>query len=434
MFGPVRITICGRRVERRSLGVNGGRRRPRARDGGRRRSRGRGRRPPRGRTWPRSWATSASAASDVEGAPARAAVAQQAARPAPPTAPRTWSNSSNSSRPTALLGARARGLVLLQLGGDVALGAGQRLAAHVVGRDPGGLGVAHLDAVAEHAVEPDAQGRRCRCARARAPRARRSTPWPRARRSRSARSSALQLARIRPPSWSVSGGSSSSASSRSRAQVRRAARCPRRGSPRASAAPTGVRAPRAAAGSAAQEAAQARSGRGRGRRRGRRGWPAARGRRRPRQARAAPPRAAGASTRAATASWRRADGGRVEQRAQHPLAEQAGAHRRGRRVERRQTASRGPAGPARSRTARAWPPRSRRASCASPVVEPLQAGEVAEPSPWVSRRYARAAPRRPGGRPSARRRRRRRASPRGSARQSVVAGAPRLRTTRRPRA
>ena len=58
-----------------------------------------------------------------------------------------------------LLGAEHLGLVLLQLGGDVALGAGQRLAPHVLGGHPRRLRVRHLDAVAEHAVEAHAQAR-----------------------------------------------------------------------------------------------------------------------------------------------------------------------------------------------------------------------------------------------------------------------------------
>ena len=58
-----------------------------------------------------------------------------------------------------LLGAEHLRLVLLQLGHHVALGAGERLAPDVLGGRPGGLGVGELDAVAEDAIEADAQAR-----------------------------------------------------------------------------------------------------------------------------------------------------------------------------------------------------------------------------------------------------------------------------------
>ena len=54
-----------------------------------------------------------------------------------------------------LLGAEHARFVLLELGRDVALGGGQRLAPLVVGGDPGGVGVGDLEVVAEDLVEPD---------------------------------------------------------------------------------------------------------------------------------------------------------------------------------------------------------------------------------------------------------------------------------------
>ena len=59
----------------------------------------------------------------------------------------------------ALLGAEDPALVLLELGGHVALRADEGLAAQVLGRHPGPVGVAHLDGVAEHAVEADLERR-----------------------------------------------------------------------------------------------------------------------------------------------------------------------------------------------------------------------------------------------------------------------------------
>ena len=59
--------------------------------------------------------------------------------------------------PPPLVGAERLGLVLLDLGGDVAPGPGQRLPPQVLGRRLGGLGVGDLDAVAEDAVEAHAQ-------------------------------------------------------------------------------------------------------------------------------------------------------------------------------------------------------------------------------------------------------------------------------------
>ena len=60
--------------------------------------------------------------------------------------------------PDALLGAEDPALVLLQLGRDVALGPDQGLPAQVVGRDLGPVDIAHLDRVAEDAIESDLQG------------------------------------------------------------------------------------------------------------------------------------------------------------------------------------------------------------------------------------------------------------------------------------
>src|SRR3972149_1517554 len=59
----------------------------------------------------------------------------------------------------ALLGAEGPALVLLQLRGDEPLGPHERLAPHILRRDLGGMGVAHLDGVAEDPVEAHAEGR-----------------------------------------------------------------------------------------------------------------------------------------------------------------------------------------------------------------------------------------------------------------------------------
>ena len=115
---------------------------------------------------------------------------------------------------TALIGAQDLGLVILQLGRHVALGPGEGLAAHVLGRGPGGLGVGDLDAVAEDPVVAHAQTATAPCARARALPGRRSTAGPRRRRSTSACSASFQLSRMMPPSCSVAGGSSTSAACR----------------------------------------------------------------------------------------------------------------------------------------------------------------------------------------------------------------------------
>src|SRR5207244_11785736 len=57
------------------------------------------------------------------------------------------------------LGAEHLRLGLLQLRGDVALGAGECLAPDVLGRHARRLAVAHLDPVAEDSVEPDSERR-----------------------------------------------------------------------------------------------------------------------------------------------------------------------------------------------------------------------------------------------------------------------------------
>ena len=85
-----------------------------------------------GRTWPRAWATSASPASASSAATARAA-RRSASRLRRRPGARTSTNSSSSSARDALLRAQHAALVLLQLRGDVALGADQRLAPDVVG-------------------------------------------------------------------------------------------------------------------------------------------------------------------------------------------------------------------------------------------------------------------------------------------------------------
>ncbi len=59
----------------------------------------------------------------------------------------------------ALLRAQRAALVLLELGGDVAFRAHEGLAPHVVGGNLGRVGVAHLDGVAEDAIEAHAQRR-----------------------------------------------------------------------------------------------------------------------------------------------------------------------------------------------------------------------------------------------------------------------------------
>ena len=108
-----------------------------------------------GRTQPRRCATSASAASASSAATARAV--RRSASACAATRARISTKSSNSSAGHALLRAQRAALVLLELGGDVALRAHQGLPAHVVGGNLGRVRVAHLDGVAEDAVEAHAQ-------------------------------------------------------------------------------------------------------------------------------------------------------------------------------------------------------------------------------------------------------------------------------------
>ncbi len=110
-----------------------------------------------GRTWPRTWATSASAGHDVERGQ-RARGGQQVGRARRDAAADLVEQLVLEPAPP-LVGAEHLGLVLLELGRDVALGAGQRLAPHVLGGHPRRLRVRHLDAVAEHAIEAHAQAR-----------------------------------------------------------------------------------------------------------------------------------------------------------------------------------------------------------------------------------------------------------------------------------
>ena len=205
MFGPVRITIRASRSSVRSFGVTG--LPARASSTGcrpstivervvpidRRAARARGCAPPRPAT--ANTSSRASARAVVRSSAARAAtrpahlLEQLVLEPAPP-----------------LVGAEHLGLVLLQLRRHVPLGAGQRLAAHVLGGHPRGLRVGHLDAVAEDAIEADAQ--------AGDPGARAlalleaGDPLPRLARvpDDRARARRCQLSRMRPPSWSAERG------------------------------------------------------------------------------------------------------------------------------------------------------------------------------------------------------------------------------------
>ena len=61
--------------------------------------------------------------------------------------------------PPALVGAERLRLVLFELRGHVALGAGERLTSHVFGGHTRGVGVGDLDAVAEDAIEADSKAR-----------------------------------------------------------------------------------------------------------------------------------------------------------------------------------------------------------------------------------------------------------------------------------
>src|SRR5882724_9648003 len=133
MFGPVRMTMRVSWSSARSFGVTG---LPvRASSTGWRPSTivSAGPSSTIGRTWPRLSATSASEAKTSSRASARAVV----------------------MRLPALVSAERLHLVLLELRGHVALRAGERLAAHVLGGHARGLGVSHLDAIAEHPIEAD---------------------------------------------------------------------------------------------------------------------------------------------------------------------------------------------------------------------------------------------------------------------------------------
>ena len=155
MLGPVRITTRASSSRARSLGVTGWPERASST----------GWRPSTissapsatitGRTWPRAWATSASAATTSSVASARAVASSSAGPRRHP--PAQLVEQLVLEPATALIGTQNLGLVVLQLGRHVALGAGEGLAAHVLGRGPRGLGVGDLDAVAEDPVVAHAQ-------------------------------------------------------------------------------------------------------------------------------------------------------------------------------------------------------------------------------------------------------------------------------------
>src|SRR5712692_9223333 len=153
MFGPVRMRTCSWAGSRsRSLGVKG--RSAAASRTGWRPSRMSRTSPSStsGRTYPRSWATWASEARASRAATARAVLRRASASAA--TAARTSWNSSSSRR---ALRAQDPALVLLELGGDVALRPHQGLPPDIVLRHLGRVRVRDLDAVAEDPVEAHAQ-------------------------------------------------------------------------------------------------------------------------------------------------------------------------------------------------------------------------------------------------------------------------------------